>query len=137
MYNRIIIEFCLPDKSWFCFVRSCARPRPYADPGKASRGNSGRGGIHRPSSPYSGKARLPSTYPEIVTIVDHQGLASTPSVKKRKEIWDAITLVECFVSYMSVITAYNPARSCGMLAYIPLILRTSRRFSGNAFVMLR
>lgn len=54
--------------------------------------------------------------------------------KKRKEIGDIITWVECFGSYMSVVTKYNPSRSADLLAYMSLILRTSLRFSGNAWL---
>ena len=67
------------------------------------------------------------------TISGTQLISSSPVRRKRREIWDVLTRVECFVSYMSVVTAYVLQRSRELLAYMSLILRTARRFGGRAW----
>lgn len=71
--------------------------------------------------------------PHTFILAGDQMIQSTTAPRKQKEIVDIVTWVECFVSYMSVVTAYNPARSRDLLLYLSLILRTSRRFGGNAW----
>ena len=67
------------------------------------------------------------------TISGTQLKSSSPVRGKRREIRDVWTWVECFVQYMSAVTAYVPQWTLELLAYMSLILRTARLFLGRAW----
>jgi hypothetical protein len=55
---------------------------------------------------------------------------TTASSRKRNEVSDILTWVECFTSYITVITAFRPDRSRDLLAYMALIIRIAKQFPG-------
>ena len=53
------------------------------------------------------------------------------SSKRKQEITDILTWVECFTSYVTVISTSFPSRSCDLLSYMALIIRMAKRYTGN------
>ena len=58
---------------------------------------------------------------------------TTTSSRKKTEISDILTWVECFNSYTSVITAFHPERVRDLLAYMALIMRLAKQFPGRCW----
>ena len=52
---------------------------------------------------------------------------------RKRDISDILTWVECFNSFTAVLTSFFPFRSPDLLAYMALIIRTSKRFGGMAW----
>ena len=52
---------------------------------------------------------------------------------RKRDISDILTWVECFNSFTAVLTSFFPFRSRDLLAYMALIIRTSKRFGGMAW----
>ena len=75
---------------------------------------------------------MPEQPQQCVTIAGQYVIPSPSAHPQKKGVDNIVTWVECFVSYMSVITAHMPHRSRDLLAHLSLILRTSKRFGGNA-----
>ena len=77
---------------------------------------------------------MPEQPQQCVTIAGQYVIPSPSAHPRKKGVDNIVTWVECFVSYMSVITAHMPHRSRDLLAHLSLILRTSKRFGGNAWL---
>ena len=58
---------------------------------------------------------------------------TTTSSRKKNEIGDILTWVECFNSYIAVITASRPERARDLLAYMALIIRIAKQFPGRCW----
>ena len=58
---------------------------------------------------------------------------TTTSLRKRGDIHDIVTWVECFNSYIAVITSFRPERARDLLAYISLIIRIAKQFPGRCW----
>ena len=56
---------------------------------------------------------------------------TTTSPRKKNEIGDILTWVECFNSYVAVITPVRPERARDLLAYMALIIRIAKQFPGR------
>ena len=54
--------------------------------------------------------------------------------KRKQEVTDRLTWVECFTSYITVLTTYMPNRSRDLLSYMALIIRMAKRYSGNCWL---
>ena len=54
--------------------------------------------------------------------------------KRKQEVTDILTWVECFTSYITVLTTYIPNRSRDLLSYMALIIRMAKRYSGNCWL---
>ena len=61
---------------------------------------------------------------------------NTTSSRKRGDIHDIITWVECFNSYIAVITSFRPEQARDLLAYVALIIRIAKRFPRTLLVQL-
>ncbi|XP_028415781.1 uncharacterized protein LOC114539351 [Dendronephthya gigantea] len=57
-------------------------------------------------------------------------IVTKPQPGKKRDISDILTWVECFNSYTAVLTSFFPTRARDLLAYMALIIRTSKRFGG-------
>ena len=57
-----------------------------------------------------------------------------PNSAKKSAVIDILTWVECFNSYIAVLTTFYPPRSRDLLAYMALIVRTAKRFGGTAWL---
>ena len=55
--------------------------------------------------------------------------------KRKQEVTDILTWVECFTSYITVLTTYIPNRSRDLLSYMALIIRMAKRYSGNCWLV--
>ena len=53
---------------------------------------------------------------------------------KKSAVIDILTWVECFNSYIALLTTFYPPRSHDLLAYMALIVRTAKRFTGTAWL---
>ena len=53
---------------------------------------------------------------------------TTSSSRKRSEVSDILTWVQCFNSYITVVTALRPERSQYLLTYMALIIRIAKQF---------
>ena len=53
---------------------------------------------------------------------------------KKSAIIDILTWVECFNSYIAVLTTFYPPRSRDILAYMALIVRTAKQLGGTAWL---
>lgn len=60
-------------------------------------------------------------------------IIATKSARKKTEVADILTWVECFNSYVSVITYSYPNRARDLLAYMALIIRLAKRFRGRCW----
>ena len=58
---------------------------------------------------------------------------TTSSSRKRSEVNDILTWVECFNSYITVLTAFRPERSRDLLTYMALIIRIAKQFPGRCW----
>lgn len=58
---------------------------------------------------------------------------TTTSSRKRGDIHDIITWVECFNSYIALITSFRPERARDLLAYMALIIRIAKQFPGRCW----
>ena len=58
---------------------------------------------------------------------------TTTSSRKKNEIGDVLTWVECFNSYIAVISASRPERARDLLAYMALIIRIAKQFPGRCW----
>ena len=56
------------------------------------------------------------------------------SSKRKQEISDIQTWVECFTSYITVISASFPSRARDLLSYMALIIRMAKRYTGNCWL---
>ena len=54
--------------------------------------------------------------------------------KRKQEVSDILTWVECFTSYVTVVAAYFPVRSRDLLSYMALIIRMAKRYKGNCWL---
>ena len=54
--------------------------------------------------------------------------------KRKQEISDILTWVECFTSYITVISASFPSRARDLLSYMALIIRMAKRYTGNCWL---
>ena len=72
-----------------------------------------------PGNLESPSTEVPSFVSEGSSIVP----TTTASSRKRNEVSDILTGVECFTIYITVITAFRPDRSQDLLAYMALIIR--------------
>ena len=57
-----------------------------------------------------------------------------PNLAKKSAVIDILTWVECFNSYIAVLTTFYPPRSRDLLAYMALIVRTAKQFGGTAWL---
>ena len=57
--------------------------------------------------------------------------ASSPQSKSRREIPDLLSWVQCFGTYMAVLTSKFPGKLKHLLAYQTLIIREARRCGGK------
>ena len=55
------------------------------------------------------------------------------SARKKQEVSDILTWVECFTRYLSVVSNSFPARARDLLAYMALIIRMAKRYSGKCW----
>ena len=68
------------------------------------------------------------------TIEGHSIVPTTTTASRKKnEVYDILTWVECFNSYIAVITAFYPARARDLLAYMALIIRMAKQFPGRCW----
>ena len=58
---------------------------------------------------------------------------TTSSSRKRSEVSDILTWVECFNSNITVLTAFRPERSRDLLTYMALIIRIAKQFPGRCW----
>ena len=58
---------------------------------------------------------------------------TTAASRKKNEINDILTWVECFNSYTAVITAFRPERARDLLAYMALIIRIAKQFPSRCW----
>ncbi len=58
---------------------------------------------------------------------------TTTSLRKKNEIGDILTWVECFNSYVAVITSVRPERARDLLAYMALIICIAKQFPGRCW----
>lgn len=65
-----------------------------------------------------------------------EGSTIVPKVitRKKQEVSDILTWVECFNSYTAVISTFFPSRARDLLAYMALIIRTAKRFGGRSWL---
>ena len=56
------------------------------------------------------------------------------SSKRKQEILDILTWVECFTSYITVISASFPSRARDLLSYMALIILMAKRYTGNCWL---
>ena len=56
------------------------------------------------------------------------------SSKRKREISDILTWVECFISYITVISASFPSRAHDLLSYMALIISMAKRYTGNCWL---
>ena len=73
---------------------------------------------------------------EVATFVfDGRSIVPTTasSTRKKGDNVDIITWVECFTSFLSVMTTYHPARARDLLAYMALIIRIAKQFPGRCW----
>lgn len=75
----------------------------------------------------------PSTESTSFTIEGRSIVPTTTSSRKKTEISDILTWVECFNSYISVITAFQQERIRDLLAYMALIMRMAKQFPGRCW----
>ena len=61
-------------------------------------------------------------------------LESQANSAKKSAIIDILTWVECFNSYIAVLTTFYPPRSRDLLAYMALIVRTAKQFGETAWL---
>ena len=54
--------------------------------------------------------------------------------KRKQEVMDILTWVECFASYITVLTTYIPNRSRDLLSYMALIIHMAKRYIGNCWL---
>ena len=54
--------------------------------------------------------------------------------KRKQEVTDILTWVECFTSYVSVVTTYMPNRSRDLLSYMALVIRMAKRYRGSCWL---
>lgn len=52
------------------------------------------------------------------------------TARKKQEVSDILTWVECFASCVAVVSTSFPGRSRNLLAYMALIIRMAKRYSG-------
>ena len=57
---------------------------------------------------------------------------NTPS-RKKSDVHDILTWVECFSSYIAIITSFRPERARDLLAYMALIIRIVKQFLGRCW----
>ena len=57
---------------------------------------------------------------------------NTPS-RKKSDVHDILTWVECFNSYIAVITSFRPERAQDLLAYMTLIIHIAKQFPGRCW----
>ena len=57
---------------------------------------------------------------------------NTPS-RKKSDVHDILTWVECFNSYIAVITSFRPERARDLLAYMTLIIHIAKQFPGRCW----
>ena len=55
---------------------------------------------------------------------------NTPS-RKKSDVHDILTWVECFNSYIAVLTSFRPERARDLLAYMTLIIHIAKQFPGR------
>ena len=55
------------------------------------------------------------------------------SARKKQEVSDILTWVECFTSYLAVVSNSFPARTRDLLAYMALVIRMAKRYSGRCW----
>ena len=58
---------------------------------------------------------------------------TTTSSRRKSAIGDILTWIECFNSYIAVITASHPERVGDLLAYMALIIRMAKQFPGRCW----
>ena len=74
----------------------------------------------------------PTTESTSFTIEGRSIVPTTTTLSRKKtEISDILTWIECFNSYISVITACQPERIRDLLAYMNLIMRMAKQFPGR------
>ena len=56
------------------------------------------------------------------------------SSKRKREISDILTWVECFISYITVISASFSSRARDLLSYMALIISMAKRYTGNCWL---
>ena len=56
------------------------------------------------------------------------------SSKRKQEISDILTWVECFTSYITVMSTLFPSRARDLLSYMALIIRMAKRYTGNCWL---
>ena len=73
--------------------------------------------------------------PSEATTFSIEGSSIVPktATRKKQEVTDILTWVECFNSYSAVLASYAPNRARDLLAYMALIIRTAKRFGGLAW----
>ena len=103
-----------------------ARPRPHANPSKVGARNS--------SGNFIDLAELLPENFECPTSQYNPNHADYTHPQEKKVIEDVLTWVECFVCYVTIVTAFNPHRSRNLQPYMSLLLCTCRRFGGNAWL---
>lgn len=69
----------------------------------------------------------------MVLTLEGSTVVPKPNASKKGVIADILTWVECFNSYITVLTSACPSRSRDLLAYMALIIRTAKRFGGTAW----
>ena len=75
----------------------------------------------------------PTTESTSFTIEGRSIVPTTTSSRKKTEISDILTWVECFNSYISVITAFHLERVRDLLACMALIMRLAKQFPGRCW----
>ena len=65
-----------------------------------------------------------------------EGSTIVPKVisRKKREVSDILTWVECFNSYTAVMSTFFPTRARDLLTYMALIIRTAKRFGGRSWL---
>ena len=61
---------------------------------------------------------------------------TTTLSRKKTEINDILTWIECFYSYISVITAFQPERIRDLLVYMALIMRMASNFQDGVGIAM-
>ena len=62
-------------------------------------------------------------------------MTNMPS-RKKSDVHDILTWVECFNSYIVGITSFQPERARDLLAYMALIIRIAKQFPGQCWYQL-
>ena len=123
-----------PNVNWCAAFQSeefCATSEKAVNEGHGASAASMLSNLHAPSFMNISES---TSMPSILSLkICWPSLVATTNASQRKKTGasDVLSWVECFTSYMAVMTASYPSRAGDLLAYMALIFRIAKQFLGR------